>query len=71
MKRPLVDPTPAWKRCAWLHMCAGADAIQQHWSAYGLWCVRLWNGLALPELDHPYPCAGCPLETLIIEREAA
>jgi hypothetical protein len=71
MKRRLVDPTPAWKRCAWLNDGASANAIQQCWLAYGLLCVGLWNALGLPELDLRHPGAGCLVETVIIEREAA
>jgi len=39
--------------------------------AYGLLCVGLWNALGLPELDLRHPGAGCLVETVIIEREAA
>jgi hypothetical protein len=59
MKRRLVEPTRAWERCACLYKCAGANAIQQHWSAYALWCDELWHALDLLELDCKHPCDGC------------
>lgn len=60
MKRRLVEPTPAWKRCGWLNRCHGAKLINRHWSAYGLWCDELWNALDLLELDYKHPCDGQP-----------
>jgi hypothetical protein len=56
MKRRLVEPTPAWKRCAWLNKWHGAKSIEQHWSAYRLWYGELWNALDLLELDCKHPC---------------
>jgi hypothetical protein len=69
MKRRLVEPTPAWKRCAWPNKCHGAKSIEQHWSAY--WCDELWNALDLPEFEHQHPGRGRPVELAIVEWEAA
>jgi hypothetical protein len=64
MKRRSFEPTPEWKRCAWLNRCHGAKLINRHWSAYGLWWLELWDALDLPDTDHRHPFDGCPVEAI-------